>query len=293
MAWEADSIGLIAARTLDQAEEAIVLAAFQRSFYLDADGELIAVVDGSLCNGPLNLRTTAVLTADLGVAPGQRWCIGPNHLHGPNGLEIDLSKASIWEPKTTSPIDRTAVSEGFNNLQVQLAQRQLPEEGLLRLVLPAVQPISAVEKAAAPAITRLDKTLREAFEELPSTTFDGVTDLLGLGPGLTPSGDDVLGGVLIACHRLGEIAAAEKLADAVNARAALRTNAISHAHLRAATLGYGAAPLHDLLDAVIGVDQKAIARALDATAKIGHSSGFDALGGIYLAFRCYLGSTAP
>jgi hypothetical protein len=292
MAREADSIGLLAAKVLKRARQATVLAAFERSFYLDADGDLIAVIRENLPEGPLNIRVSASWTSDLGITTGQHWSFGAYGLTSIDGLVIDVTKAEVWRPKTVEGcIDRSSVARGLDALKDHLAGYPLLDDGLARLVLSGIPAASPIEQAAAPAIDKLERALLEAFQGRVSANVDGTTNLIGLGPGLTPSGDDLLGGVLIACHQLHENAVAKRLGDVI-LKSADRTNVISQAHLRAAALGYGTAPLHDLLDAIIRNDRPDIAEALDATAKIGHSSGIDALAGIILALQSYLAATS-
>jgi hypothetical protein len=109
--------------------------------------------------------------------------------------------------------------------------------------------------------------------------------LLGLGAGLTPSGDDYVGGALFARAWLGGSgsgtapawrAAAAEVADAARAR----THPISAALLRDLAAGLGWAPLHDL---AAGLDEAQPARAVEAArrlTRLGHTSGWDLLAGL-------------
>ena len=63
-------------------------------------------------------------------------------------------------------------------------------------------------------------------------TNTGVTGLLGLGPGLTPSGDDLLVGLLLALHS-GKSPAAASLSRAVVRHAPVMTGRISVSMLKA------------------------------------------------------------
>ncbi|MEV0094960.1 DUF2877 domain-containing protein [Streptomyces sp. NPDC050738] len=105
--------------------------------------------------------------------------------------------------------------------------------------------------------------------------------LLGAGPGLTPSGDDVLCGVLLACHALGRpipaalldtVAHAEQRTPLVSAALvlhAVRGECVPQAAalLRALAAGHGAAP------------------ALRGLLAVGHHSGSDLARGIALGLR--------
>jgi hypothetical protein len=106
--------------------------------------------------------------------------------------------------------------------------------------------------------------------------------LLGLGGGLTPSGDDYVGGALFARAWLTDAGRApgwERTAAAVVAAAAARTHPISVALLGDLAAGLGWAPLHDLA-AALAADAPAAARnAAHRLTRLGHTSGWDLLAG--------------
>lgn len=101
-------------------------------------------------------------------------------------------------------------------------------------------------------------------------------ELIGLGPGLTPSGDDFVGGAMIALRASGKTGLANRVAAWALPLARDRTNRISRAHLECAAQGEGHEALHDLL---CSFDRK----HLERLARIGHSSGMDAAAGALLA----------
>lgn len=105
--------------------------------------------------------------------------------------------------------------------------------------------------------------------------------LLGLGPGLTPAGDDVLAGLLLGLRHLGGssgAALAAALGAGVLPAAERRTTAISAALLRHAAGGAAADPVIDVLDAVGG--RLALAPALRRLLAVGHTSGADLATGL-------------
>jgi len=104
-------------------------------------------------------------------------------------------------------------------------------------------------------------------------TLESCRDLIGLGPGLTPSGDDALGGAAISLRAFGQAMLADELGAFIRKHAPNRTSAISCAHLHAAADGEGSAAFHDALrDLVTNGDFTSLAR-------IGASSGWDAMDG--------------
>ena len=96
---------------------------------------------------------------------------------------------------------------GLGTLE-NIAQAKVPFEGLGRYIFesPDGFPVAIESRAAEHSIGVLKNWLKECFEfQMPITPDKGaVASLLGLGPGLTPSGDDFLGGMLIALHFCGE-----------------------------------------------------------------------------------------
>jgi hypothetical protein len=119
--------------------------------------------------------------------------------------------------------------------------------------------------------------------------LDSGRALVGLGGGLTPSGDDFLGGLLFGLRAQRD--AGHDLAwvdwGAVQVWAgqtASRTNRISHILLRDLAAGHGPAPLHDLARATLaGGSCESIARRAEEVAAIGHTSGRDLLAGFSAA----------
>jgi len=110
-----------------------------------------------------------------------------------------------------------------------------------------------------------------------------VARLLGRGPGLTPTGDDVLAGALVTLRALGSPAAAP-LALAVRAKAPGATTAVSAGLLRHAVEGRCIPQLADLLAAVANeTEPAALARAAGALLAVGHCSGAGLLHGVLVA----------
>jgi hypothetical protein len=109
--------------------------------------------------------------------------------------------------------------------------------------------------------------------------------LLGLGPGLTPSGDDLLCGALVALHAVGQVDAARDLHAAIAEAAPVATTPLSAAFLKAAAEGQGSGPLHEAIIALM--ENQNVARHLEAVACIGHTSGWDALAGAVLVLRAF------
>jgi hypothetical protein len=110
--------------------------------------------------------------------------------------------------------------------------------------------------------------------------------LVGLGPGLTPSGDDYLGGLLFTAHRLKAAYPTEfswgagPVLDFLY-RARPQTNRISHTILSDLAHGHGPEPLHDLVNSLLQAEKaRPLLSSVDRLIGIGHTSGWDMLAGV-------------
>jgi hypothetical protein len=136
----------------------------------------------------------------------------------------------------------------------------------------AGQPWSGKVEPAVATIGRL-----EALDSLSTVA----RALGGLGPGLTPAGDDALSGVLFAFRAMaGPSVEAALLAIA----GSVRSSELSAAILTAAAVGAQIEPVHDLVMAAAANDEAVAAKAAVDLDRYGSSSGRDIAYGLRLAF---------
>jgi hypothetical protein len=114
-----------------------------------------------------------------------------------------------------------------------------------------------------------------------------VQRLVGRGPGLTPAGDDVLAGALLAGHG-GPVAT--RLAAALPDGLRQRTTALAAALLRAAVRGSGTTEGVAVVDAVRG--HRSLAAPLRRLLAVGHTSGADTALGILVGARAAIAAAA-
>jgi hypothetical protein len=135
-----------------------------------------------------------------------------------------------------------------------------------------------VDEQRPPPLTPPRHSLREWGEGDPTACAGG---LIGLGYGLTPSGDDFLAGALAMLDALKQTNMHAALARALLG-AADRTSPLSASFLRAAAAGHIGEDLHTMVAAILAGDG---ATALDAAHDCGHTSGWDTLAGVMTAAR--------
>lgn len=246
MSFAADVAGRFAREALERGEGE-VCAVFRRSFYLRCPGERYACVgDASLGRGPLNVLIRESSLPALG-----------------EHVSIAMDQAQSWQPPPHQP-----GQPKLDELR-QAATNRVPREGLGSLVLGAHNALSG---HAQPALEALDRWL------VGNALGSEAEQLIGLGPGLTPSGDDYLGGMLVALRLTGRGVQADGLWRWLQPRLKERTSAISAAHLAAAAAGEAHEALHKVLNGSLNLDN------LDA---VGHCSGWDALAGAVAVLKNY------
>ncbi len=284
-------IGLDAARALAGGGTGHIAAVFARAIYLRTPRGWACAGPPGLGSGPLNLLcdSSAMDWTARGLRPGGAIGIGEKAIDLGRGLVLALDGARVWRPAQSGPWSRESLGQGLRALD-QLTAAALPEAGLATFLRHPAAAASPEARQAAPSVAILRAWLRGPPEPNalpPHLVLEAATRLLGLGPGLTPSGDDFLGGLLIALRLLNRGALGARLWTGLEAVAARRSLELSVAHLCAAAAGRGSAALHAALNALVTGRADDLPAVLERIEAIGHTSGWDALAGAVTALRSF------
>lgn len=238
---------------------AVVLAALPRVVYLGGGhGEVLPVLDAGALRLPGGVLVPSVGAGDpvplaAGLRPGDRVLVAAGRIHLPGRV---LECRRTWRPGRVPVGAVPRLGSGAARLPALVRRRAPGVEGLELLVRDVVTPALAGHRGA---------------------TETAVRALVGLGPGLTPSGDDALCGVLLALRAAGRARAAALLTGAV--RAGLdRTTSLSASLLLAAAQGW-CLPQMQLLVRTLAAGGE-LERPTAEVAAVGHSSGADLLTGL-------------
>jgi len=275
---------------LGQPRQLAVLAAFPSAIYLTTgDGVVVALVG----TNAVRLPCAVVLGSEL---PDLLQVAAQHTTHGASvgtgGVAVGQLRVEVarwWLPMPPAPPpDSTVLSRGLAALSARLSVQQ---HRLLRVV--------------ADGLRRLEAAVRTRDNRIAA---DATLNLLGLGPGLTPSGDDVLAGLLVGLHHLDWSRGVDSarstsrlqtpisvVRDAIATRvlvdAPTRTSTLSAALLGHAARGEAAGEVTAVLNSLCG--RRPLSPALMRLLAVGHTSGYDMACGILAAGRVLLGQRDP
>jgi len=233
-----------------------------------------------------------------GLQPGSRAHIEGDTLHVGRDFTFALADARYWRPPSVST-GWKAIDLSRNLVALETESRpHFPSEGLARLIpnLARGEPLyergpanqELFVKTARQGITMLLQWACSRLSQAQTSAHHPSAKarvLIGLGPGLTPSGDDFIAGFLIALRALGRGSAADDLGGWAMRLARTQTGMISLAHLACAAHGQGAHALHQMLAVLSHPGRPNLTACLQSIAAIGHTSGWDAMAGAIAACK--------
>jgi len=302
-------LGAIAREAMAAARGGRVLAAVTRAIYLESDrGELtwLTTAEAPMHGRGLSLQGPLPLPA-----------VGATYVTSADGLtlnEVRFSltwrEARVWRPPSVRVEPSLTIAE---------LSRYLPGVHAFLEGLPAPRGLAVLLRSimARPQEPVFDfegndeaRGLRRGTSAIAAIAAAGRTgnmagvlasaeDLIGLGEGLTPSGDDFIGGMLFgaatlhATYRLPGRIPPEALHHFL-IRAEARTTRLSSTLLRDYAAGQGPEALHHYVRALLaGRPVAEIRRLASEVIRIGASTGWDSLTGLWMALGMYTAAAVP
>jgi hypothetical protein len=282
-----------------------VRGVFQRACNLETPfGRLITLLALER-PGPANI-VVPELSEVLGrMADDQSVIITPTRLEATEeNVVIDLTGAPIWEK--ISPPDLPLATPSARHAAIQqameIALERAESPGLVHL-LPDV--LEATDAGVPPAEGKVDFSLhagmllqaRSAIIQLETllvageleAALDVTTRLIGLGLGLTPSGDDFLTGLILALSIASqapgsEVSGIDAFGQGVVDRAVGCTTWVSVEQLRYAARGEAEQMIAEAVIALLWASEQ-LRPAIEALLDTGSSSGGDLLTGMCLGVK--------
>jgi hypothetical protein len=294
-------IGSTASRLLSQPDfHGEVIASVRGAIYLRSESDEVVWLSDP--NSSMHTRNVQLSTPLLEVPVGTAFSAYENRLHLGNSLSLELSEVAVWNDPQLDQDRKPSLGKINQELKHLLPRfsKDIGKKGFGVLMMdilkipnsdkyPSGQSFpDAFRTRSAPIVNSVLAILRQGrFDSL----FDSVAPLVGLGAGLTPSGDDFLGGLLFTLHNLAalfprEIPLDKSRLDEFIADAKSRTHLISWTLLRDLSHGNGIEPVHVLVNHLFSTHSTPdLLDALHNLTSIGHSTGSDLLAGILAGFQ--------
>lgn len=232
------------------------------------DGRLVTLAARSLDNAPNTLLVDVARFAAYPLRTGMSAATRSATLHiGSDDFVLRFDRAAPWHAQLPSyPRDAARLRDNLAAMQAHLAGYVAREDAVNGL------------GAAMPCTALLETRFEALAQGVHRGDIDGVCThgraLLGLGPGLTPSGDDFLVGLFAVLHLAHSPCHGLRHAcDAIAADAPARTHPISVAALREAARGRVRDSVRTLLCELVEGHPAGVRRALARVLAIGATSG--------------------
>ena len=265
-----------------------VLSVFAEACNLVSDqGEMVALVSQRVGNGPLNIVLEGYGFLSRGLETGLPVEGDGCGIQVGEALVISLAKAEVWEPRLEwdgLDTDQPGLKANLAVLHDHLIA-QAPAESLACLLVADPAGGHSVEstyrKVARKAIEGLLAALRGGDRQ---GIVAGAVALAGLGPGLTPAGDDFLLGLMAGLRTWPQFLeerglSVEETCQAIYGATDGRTSLLSMALLQSAREGMFSEAWHELLAALRQGKADEVRGAADHVLDFGATSGADALSG--------------
>ncbi len=284
-------LGTIAQACLAPGQRGKVLAAFSKAIYLLADTYEIFWI--ATADAPLHRRCAQVSSPLPRLLAGSPFHVESHRLTIDPAFAFDLQGASVWSAPGVDPnhvLEITVLSAHiqcfFSNLDFSKAKgfgSLIPY--ILRILqstatLPVMESADPILRSAQPLVLDMAHACLKHQASGISRNSDA---LIGMGAGLTPSGDDFLGGLWFALNRLQAA-----YPDLDFAKYAIpvepyrrRTHLIGFTLLKDFANGHAIAPLHHIINDLLGGESpESRGPFVSQLTQVGHSTGWDLLAGL-------------
>lgn len=208
------------------------------------------------------------------------------------GLQVNLSNAETRQPPPLPPAKTTVEERGS---LIRMLACELLRSGRETILLPILKwLVNPSLRIVTPFISRFDwmekrvELLQAIQLNEPRRAAVGLQPFVGMGTGLTPSGDDFIWGFLLALSRWQSLLCPrfdlDKLGALLIPSARRNTTMLSASLVECASLGWADAGIISILDAIF-TGQMDDQQAAEVLLAYGSTSGMDAFAGMAIALQ--------
>lgn len=300
------SIGAMAASALIRTSRWLMISVYERCLYCsDQDNSLICI-GRHIGRGPFNLLCSSSGTAwpsEKLVSGGYFNAVENNLIHEKTGFVFDTQRASTWNRSLHHACGSCKhLAEDLQWLSARAAESAPPESfGWLIPVLIAggTRLVGGPENMMTKLLHKNVLEVTGKLSRLSVASISGILEtghagglekLIGLGHGLTPSGDDFLAGFILGLFKMKKEREAAVLARYLYGAAEGKTTAVSLSFYRALSEGWISEAHSTFLDIIGQAEKEQREHALNLVSSFGRTSGWDTLAGLVFGISLILRS---
>jgi hypothetical protein len=286
--------GSIASQLIQHEFQGIILGVTSRGVFIKTDTRWLLFISSEHFPGPLTINVPSLWETGIKLSPGTRVNIRSRKISFPGTeLVITAQPQSDYHQKLPS----------YQTLTISARQEKLEEAARYVIDSHEVSTAQILLHCWLPRLPELPYdagSIPKFYEQMTSLdrdpnglyTLNSLSDLIGAGPGLTPSGDDFMIGYLLVVNRWGHLLAVLRKLTAFNQQvvstAYKRTTGLSSNLIECASRGMADQRLIDALDYLVS-DSGQDLQVIDALLTWGSSSGLE----VFLGFVAALSETNP
>ena len=285
--FHAKSIGYFAHQGLSHANSVRVIGITSKGVFLLTPNKTVIFLSFDKYRSPLTITLFETVNEIPNITEGMDLILSTGKINFREvNIEITYTTAAIWHPppplEASLPLSQcldrlTKIARG-----VVIENRELGFRELLEPIL-NLQSLKSLSQEHSALLSKLHLLQVNLKRNDVDGTEEILNSLLGMGRGLTPSGDDLIIGLLLLLNRWGHITFPEydvkKLNQQIVAAAGQRTTTISENLISCAAQGSADERLLNIVDGIFTGEYR-LKDCVSLILELGNSSGVDSLVGM-------------
>lgn len=257
----------------------IVHSVFERTINIMIEGELFTLASNQIDNAPATVVIDLPTFDECEIIANTHGFVSPNSIEITGYLTIDLTATPTW---TCKLYDFSSQHEHLAK-NILISKQEIATNGNAKWLLKKEGNLNAFDKEMCRMLNeRTSELIAGFYKNDIGLNNQNAKKLIGLGQGLTPSGDDFLVGLLLAFSTSKKDQFnQQKWREQVSKQAKSSTNIISYSAIKYAAIGQTRETIMLFIE-VLNKEKndKKVKQALANVMKIGSSSGTEMAWGI-------------
>lgn len=265
--------------TLHSKKPLIVHSVFERVINILIEDKLFTLVSNQIDNAPATLIVDYPDFNECGIDADAHGFLTSKRIEITGCLSIDLTTTPTWICQLT---EFPAHEKTLEN-NISIAMQEIVSTGNVKWLQKKESNLTDFDKEMGRMLKERTIKLVEGFPKNDTNqNVQNAKQLIGLGQGLTPSGDDFLVGLLLAFSIIKKNVFCKKTwGEQVVKEAKNNTNIISYTTLKYAAIGQTREIIQLFIDTLVsGKEDEQVKQTLSNVIKIGSSSGTEIAWGI-------------